>query len=301
MREGFKETFQPLIESQDKTKASIDNQQNKLIKQLQENQLALTKGLDKNRLAITQGFDKMDEVKKWDLQQLPGFEAIEEPEKEFRKGYGQEQPVCSISINDMKLLLGGEESDFTQEGENLNKISKEELDGILEQKKLNEDKYVLKNIDPEKGILKVVEKDYSEEPQKGVVTFVDSDLNKGLLNEKSVNVLKNLKLQLPSKIKNEKLRVIKIYQKNAEVHLDYFRDLLLNKAFFYVEKGVNKAKALNGNPRKDIESQLDYYNVLGNYFNNISKLENYAEKTGQGIIHFNNPLQLLDRLKLLIG
>ena len=66
-REGFKETFQPLIESQDKTKASIDNQQNKLIKQLQENQLARTEGLDKNRLAITQGFDKMDEVKKWDL------------------------------------------------------------------------------------------------------------------------------------------------------------------------------------------------------------------------------------------
>ena len=73
VREGFKETFQPLIESQDKVKESIDNQQNATIKQLQENQLALTEGLDKNRLAITQGFDKMDEVKKWDLQQLPGY------------------------------------------------------------------------------------------------------------------------------------------------------------------------------------------------------------------------------------
>ena len=83
--------------------------------------------------------------------------------------------------------------------------------------------------------------------------------------------------------------------------MEYFKDLLSNKAFFYVEKGVNKAKALNRNPRKDTESQIDYYNVLGNYINNISKLENYAEKTGQGIIHFNNPLQLLDRLELLIG
>ena len=27
----------------------------------------------------------MDEVKKWDLQQLPGFEAIEEPEEETAK------------------------------------------------------------------------------------------------------------------------------------------------------------------------------------------------------------------------
>ena len=64
LREGFTETFKPLIETSEKVKESIDTQQNKLIKQLQENQLALTEGLDKNRLAITSGFDKMDEVKK---------------------------------------------------------------------------------------------------------------------------------------------------------------------------------------------------------------------------------------------
>ena len=86
LREGFTETFQPLIKTSEAVKEGIDTQQNKLIKQLQDNQLALTEGLNKNRLAITSGFDKMDEVKKWDLQQLPGFEAtldaVEEPEKE---------------------------------------------------------------------------------------------------------------------------------------------------------------------------------------------------------------------------
>ena len=82
LREGFKETFEPLIESQEAVKASIDKEQNAMIEQLQKNQKALTEGLDKNRLAITQGFDKMDEVKKWDLQQLPGYEAIEEPEED---------------------------------------------------------------------------------------------------------------------------------------------------------------------------------------------------------------------------
>ena len=192
MREGFKETFQPLIQSQDKVKESIDKEQNELIKQLQENQLALTEGLDKNRLAITQGFDKMEGVEKWDLQQLPGYEAIEEPEKDLGKEYSQEQPEYSISINDLKLLLDGEESDLTQEGENLSNISKEELDNILIQDKLNKDKYELKLIDPEKGIYKVVKKNYSVEPEKGVVTFVDSDLDRGLLSEKSV---KNSKKQ----------------------------------------------------------------------------------------------------------
>ena len=79
MREGFKETFKPLIKSQDSIKKSIDEQQNATIAQLKKNQLALTQGLNQNRLAITEGFDKLDEVKKWDLAQLPGFEAIEEP------------------------------------------------------------------------------------------------------------------------------------------------------------------------------------------------------------------------------
>ena len=86
MREGFKETFKPLIETSEAVKTSIDTQQNKLIKQLQDNQLALTQGFEGNRKAITSGFDKMDEVKRWDLSQLPGFEAtlgaIEESEKE---------------------------------------------------------------------------------------------------------------------------------------------------------------------------------------------------------------------------
>ena len=83
VREGFTETFKPLIETSEKVKESIDTQQNKLIKQLQENQLALTQGFEGNRKAITTGFDKMDEVKKWDIDQLPGYEAIEEPEKEY--------------------------------------------------------------------------------------------------------------------------------------------------------------------------------------------------------------------------
>ena len=86
LREGFTETFKPLIETSEAVKTNIDTQQNKLIEQLQKNQLPLTAGFEGNRKAITSGFDKMDEVKKWDLSQLPGYEAtldaIEEPEKE---------------------------------------------------------------------------------------------------------------------------------------------------------------------------------------------------------------------------
>ena len=51
-REGFKETFKPLIKSQDSIKKSIDEQQNATIAQLKKNQLAITQGFEQfNRLA----------------------------------------------------------------------------------------------------------------------------------------------------------------------------------------------------------------------------------------------------------
>ena len=58
-REGFKETFQPLIESQDSIKKSIDDKQNETIAQLKKNQLAFTQGLNENRMAITEGLENL--------------------------------------------------------------------------------------------------------------------------------------------------------------------------------------------------------------------------------------------------
>ena len=37
------------------------------------------------------------------------------------------------------------------------------------------------------------------------------------------------------------------------------------------------------------------------YKYNLDQLRVFKEKTGTGIMHFNNPLQLLDRLELLAG
>ena len=143
LREGFKETFKPLIKTSEKVKESIDIQENKLIEQLQKNQLALTEGLDKNRLAITAGFDKMDEVKKSDLLQLPGYEAIEHPEMEEEEEMG-EPLFYWITKNDLKLLEGEDESNFTEDGEELIEIEENLLYEILLKDKLNQDKYKFK-------------------------------------------------------------------------------------------------------------------------------------------------------------
>ena len=43
------------------------------------------------------------------------------------------------------------------------------------------------------------------------------------------------------------------------------------------------------------------HNILANYIYNLNLLKEYKEISGTGIIHFNNPLQLLDRLEVLAG
>ena len=67
MREGFKETFTPLIQSQESIKKSIDEQQNKTLEQLKKNQLALTDKENKlgelitAMLSITDGEKPIDD------------------------------------------------------------------------------------------------------------------------------------------------------------------------------------------------------------------------------------------------
>ena len=74
-------------------------------------------------------------------------------------------------------------------------------------------------------------------------------------------ILKNLDLPLPSKIKNEKYKVIKRFQKNAERLLNNFKNMLVNKTNFNTKKGINKAPPKSKNPRDDTKRQIDYYNI----------------------------------------
>ena len=78
LREGFTETFKPLISQFEKPE---DPKQKNIFTQNQEmlrNQLALTEGLKANQKAITDGFSQFERLA--DMQELPGVEAIEDGE-----------------------------------------------------------------------------------------------------------------------------------------------------------------------------------------------------------------------------
>ena len=78
LREGFTETFRPLIsqfEDPDDPKAqNIFTQNQKML----QNQLALTEGLKANQKAITDGFSQFERLA--DMQELAGYRAIEDDE-----------------------------------------------------------------------------------------------------------------------------------------------------------------------------------------------------------------------------
>ena len=231
MREGFKETFKPLIKSQDSIKKSIDEQQNATIEQLKKNQLALTQGLNQNRLAITEGFDKLDEVKKWDLAQLPGFEAIEEPKED---------------------------------------------DGVLPST--------------------------SEEGPK-IAKFTPEDLDRNLMNKEAQDILKiNGYHKLPSEYFEEDVSTIDKLIEDVNEDLGETSKAIKNTAVFERDSnGYFIAKPVNKNPRENTKNFIKKYNTLSIYATNLSNLKYYKTKSGSGMIYFNNPHQLLDRLELLGG
>ena len=150
--------------------------------------------------------------------------------------------------------------------------------------------------------IKDVEEFKEKEPPRRLITFDDTDLDSGLNNATSIRFLEENDLLLPSRIKNESYETIKRYQRRAERLLDQYKGFLVNKAEFKTRNGKSKAAPLNKNPRTETLQEILYYNIIGEYVNNMDKLENISrKKEGKGIIHFNNPQQLVSRLKLLAG
>ena len=114
-REGFKETFKPLIKSQDSIKKSIDEQQNANIAQLKANQLALTQGFEQfNRLAdmrelpYPEDLGEYDNEEGWDENWIPQFPTnkmlnleknFEGRDLELLKEFGLPRPNNFFEIN----------------------------------------------------------------------------------------------------------------------------------------------------------------------------------------------------------
>ena len=189
-----------------------------MIKQLQEYQLALTEGLDKNRLAITQGFDKMDEVKKWDLQQLPGYEAIEED----KESEATEEPeefsdaeksiIYKISNRDLNKLL---DDDIYPDDDHLVHMNKIDFEKIYRESP-NREKYLIK-INKFTGETKVINKPIN-------FPYGESDMDKYLMNKGSIDLLQSYGLELPSHYKDNSLKELEEALEKSQAISSKYKD-----------------------------------------------------------------------------
>ena len=182
-------------------------------------------------MAITEGFDKLDEVKKWDLAQLPSFEAIEEPKED---------------------------------------------DGFLPST--------------------------SEEGPK-IAKFKAEDLDRNLMNKEAQDILKvNEYHKLPSEYFEEDVSTIAKVIEDVNEDLEDTTKAIKNTAIFTRDpNGYVLAKPISKKPHQNTINFINKFNILSIYSTNLSNLKYYKTKSGSGMIYFNNPHQLLDRLELLGG
>ena len=113
MREGFRESFSPLIQSQESIKKSIDEQQNATIEQLKKNQLALT---DKE--------NKLNELTNYLLQAITSGDGDGDGKPTTSTSDGDGKPTTSTS-DDNKPQIFIRPSDFDE-----NLLNKETQDTL---------------------------------------------------------------------------------------------------------------------------------------------------------------------------
>ena len=112
LREGFTETFKPLISQfekpEDPKQKNIFTQNQKML----QNQLALTEGLKANQKAITDGFSQFERLA--DMREFPGVESIEDGEDEEDEKDDQAQaplpkedktPIAKFKVSDLDVNL----------------------------------------------------------------------------------------------------------------------------------------------------------------------------------------------------
>ena len=160
MREGFKETFKPLIKSQDSIKKSIDEQQNATIAQLKKNQLALTSGLEK----INETNLRLAE-----MRELPALEGdYDEPTTSKPRSptrYNIEKNLDNVDLEILRIMEYPRPNDFFDTnterlGEILDEVKNDvkvftgEIAGLNRKKhKTEEDKEEIERIKMQKDLL----------------------------------------------------------------------------------------------------------------------------------------------------
>ena len=140
-------------------------------------------------------------------------------------------------------------------------------------------------------------------PKYTTLVYKNEDMNKFLNNKESIDLLNFYGLKLPSEYKDSSLvEFQKAFDKGMEEANNLKFDIK-NIAEYKKDTltGLLLAYPKNKNAQEKSKIIIKEYNIMQIFINNMGQLRNYKKITGTGIIHFNNPQQLVDRLELLAG
>ena len=144
----------------------------------------------------------------------------------------------------------------------------------------------------------------TENKEQKIVQFGTDFFDRGLKNKTYTDILKEFGYELPSTYLEEKdINKIKSALDIATDQITEYYNEIRNKADMGYDKriGARLAAPRNKNPHQQTKIQIDNYNALSYFIFNLHNVKEYLEKSGSGMIYFNNPHQLLDRLELLGG
>ena len=262
MREGFKETFKPLIKSQDSIKKSIDEQQNATIEQLKKNQLAL---IDKEKT----------------LEQLTAnLLAIMSSGKDDGDGDDGSKDDGDDGGDDD----GGDDGD----GDG----SKDDGDGddVLSSTDDEEEEKFKENLPPTPEKKMHIKPEYFDEYLNNRETV---DILKNFGYDKLPSFYFNRDNTILESVLNSVGNKISDYQNVKLKNTANFTQIS--------QYGFTLAEPKNKNPQQKTLDNINNYNKLSSYFSQLSKLYIYKNKVGHGINIYKNPFSLLKRLELLGG
>ena len=141
-------------------------------------------------------------------------------------------------------------------------------------------------------------------PKFTTVEYKKNEMDKYLNNKESIDILNFYGLKLPSEYKGESLEELqKAFEKGMEETAN-LKKSIKNVAEYKTDTitGLILAFPIKGQQAKEKSKDLiKQFNIMQIFINNMGQLRNYKKITGTGIIHFNNPQQLVNRLELLSG
>ena len=281
--EGLTETYRPLIDAQESFKKSVDIKQDELIDQLQRNQQALTQAMESNQRAIMFDTELPKAIEEERMEEGPTILNID-------NAFNRDDRII---LKNKKLLPPKDLTQVSFDRLNDERQKTIEIARAIGRKKRYASDDTRASYDIELNTIKKYRKTIDDVKNSWQYRTTKGS---GIYTQKKRNAYKidqngqygGLIIDLPTLYGYLKVIAHKNGQKVYEKQGDFDTLDLLTKRF---------------------NSKKDYSNLSKIIFDELNKLSGIPihqtsskfKKIGQGVIYYNNPKDLLDRMELLGG